>query len=374
MSSDHQQVLFVDDDPNIVEMLKRMLFQNEQAWSAHYATSVDEAITTLGAEAIDLVVTDIRMPNRDGFELIAALQEHDQWQRIPIVVVTGDGDTRLKRRALEAGAQDLLNKPIDREELFARIRNVLKIKRYEDHLAQEVQTLDEMVAERTRQLELAQREVILRLAKACELRDDATGNHVARVAYYSLVLARSMGLSQKQCDLIYLASPLHDIGKIGIPDSILLKPGPLTDAERARMCEHTTIGHDILVGKLRGLVDFNGPDGDASATMDHALLQMAASIALHHHERWDGKGYPQGLSGEAIPIEARIVSVADVYDALRSPRPYKGAIVVEETLQTLRDGSNSQFDGAVLEKFFEQLDEIRAYGDPFYAEEEARSS
>ena len=363
MDNGRQTVLFVDDDPNILEMLQRMLAQREENLEAHYCLSVEHALAVLDSVNVDAVVSDVRMPVRDGFELLSLLRASERTRQIPVVILTGDGDTKLKRKALDLGATDLLNKPVNREDLLARIRNVLRLKSYEDRLSNQVNILDKMVAERTRQLEAAQKEVVWRLAKACEFRDDETGNHVLRVACYSRLLAETLGQSEEFRNLIYMASPLHDIGKIGIRDSVLLKEGKLTEGERAEMKRHAGMGKEILHGNplALGAVAAMGMDPSLSHVefSEHPLLQMAASIAFGHHEKWNGEGYPNGSAGEEIPIEARIVAVADVYDALRSVRPYKPAFPEEKTLEIIQEESGRHFDPLVVEAFLKSMDSVR---------------
>ncbi len=299
------QVLFVDDDANILEMLQRMLRQQASPWEAHFCASADAALAVLEAIEIDTIVSDIKMPGKDGFEFLGELRESEQTRRIPVVILTGDCDTALKRKALDLGATDLLNKPIHREDLLARIRNALRLKSFEDRLEGRINLLDEQVRERTEQLEAAHREIVWCLAKACEYRDDETGNHVARVACYSRLLAEKLGCERDFLDLIFLTSPLHDIGKIGIPDSILLKKGKLTPEERKIIERHTFIGNEILSRSPKALLKC-GISGiehllSSSKSIQQPLLKMACSIAKSHHERWDGGGYPAGLSGNDIP-------------------------------------------------------------------------
>jgi response regulator RpfG family c-di-GMP phosphodiesterase len=363
MESATTQLLFVDDDPNVLEMLERMLHQHSDTWESHFCPSADEALAVLEAVEVDTVVTDVRMPGKDGFDLLMAIRASKRMERVPVIILTGDCDTRLKRRALDLGATDLLNKPINREDLLARIRSALRLKRYEDQIAGQVETLDQMVKARTQELEEAQQEVVWRLAKACEYRDDETGHHVVRVARYSHLLATGLGMDQDFIDLLFLTSPLHDIGKIGISDNILLKKGALTPEERKVIEKHTTMGQEILSGtpKTVGSRGMNEMSHLVLAceSSRHPMLKMASSIAKGHHEKWDGTGYPDHLSGDKIPVEARIVAVADVYDALRSERPYKPSFSEEKAVGIIQEESGRHFDPDVVAAFITNLKDVR---------------
>jgi response regulator RpfG family c-di-GMP phosphodiesterase len=295
------------------------------------------------------------MPLKNGLDLLGIMRERENTRNVPIIILTGNAETDLKRRALDLGATDLLNKPVGQEDLVARIRSVLRLKSYQDQLRDQNIILEQRVRERTADLELARRDIIWRLAKAGEFRDEETGNHVIRVAYCSKVLARAMDVSPDEVELIYLTSPLHDLGKIGIPDSVLLKNGTLTAEERGIMESHCEIGASILTAQPKGFADFLDsthflPQLERADNAD-ALRQMAATIILTHHEKWDGTGYPNELCGDDIPFSGQIVAVADVYDALRSSRPYKRAYSVEETLDQMGRGRGSHFSPRVFDAF-----------------------
>ncbi|GAB4238522.1 MAG: response regulator [Acidobacteriota bacterium] len=354
-------MLFVDDDEQILRVMKMLL--HDQPWNCHFCSSVDEALELVRQTPFDTVVADVRMPGKDGFELLRLLRSMPETERLPVVMMTGDHDEALKRRALDLGATDLLTKPIHREDLLARIRSTLRLKEYEDRLARQVEELDLRVRERTRELELSQREIILRLAKAAEFRDDATGNHVVRVALASRVLAEGMGLPPDQVELIALTSPLHDIGKLGVPDAILLKEGRLNPEERRLMESHCEMGAQILSHdpKMVGVLSRVGwsVSWPPLERLSNPLLETAASIAYGHHERWDGRGYPRGLRGEEIPIECRIVAVADVFDALTSWRPYKPPADDGRALELIRSAAGESFDPQVVTAFVEHFEEIR---------------
>ena len=247
------------------------------------------------------------MPNVDGLSLLKQLRSRiPEGEFVPTLILTADNSRTARQEALTAGAKDFLTKPLDVSETLLRIYNLLETRWLHIELKRHNETLEQKVQERTRDLERAQLEILQRLAMAAEYRDDCTGQHAQRVGQLSAVLGRAIGLPAGEVELLRLAAPLHDIGKIGIPDDILLKPSKLTNQEYAQIKRHTGIGRVILSGS-------NFP-----------ILQMAERIALYHHERWDGRGY-YGLAGEAIPVEARIVSVADVYDVITHERPYKEA-------------------------------------------------
>ncbi len=368
------RVLFVDDEPAVLDLFSRML--EGQPWEGHFCTTVEEALDYLRTQPVDTVISDIRMPDRDGFELLGEIRRNERTRNIPVIIITGDSDRALKRHALDLGATDLLNKPVGREDLLARIRSALRLKHYQDRLARQVEELDFRVRERTRQLEASHREIVWRLAKAAEYRDDQTGYHVVRVAVLSRLLAEGLGMDQEFQDLIFLTSPLHDIGKLGIPDSILLKEGKLSAVERRLMEQHCAMGAEILsqepsaiaVSSLRGgeIVLYRG------ARTANPLLEMAASIALGHHERWDGTGYPRRLAGEEIPLECRIVSVADVFDALTSWRPYKPPLPDREAVELVVRGSGTHFDPTIVETFVRNREQILELWRQFEEEEEHR--
>ena len=362
MNERNKKLLFVDDEPNILHMLERLLHQCTEGWEGEFCQSADEALRAMARTEFDTVVSDIRMPGKDGLALLRAMQEGSRTRRIPVIILTGESDRALKSRALDMGATDLLNKPVNRDDLLARIRNALRLKEYEDQLANRVEILDGLVRARTQQLERSHREVVWRLAKACEFRDDQTGNHIARVAGCARILAQGLEMEDNTADLLLQASSLHDIGKIGIPDAILLKPGPLTAEERAVMERHPVIGEEILSSAPKAIRLLGRPAGAPATSPEDGgtspLLQMACRVARSHHEKWDGSGYPDGLEGADIPIEARIVALTDVYDALRSSRPYKTAMPDAQAKAILREGAGLHFDPELVGVFFQHAAKI----------------
>lgn len=327
------RILIVDDEPTNIQVLTRIL---TGAGYVGIASTTDprQASALFQSHCPDLVVLDLHMPALDGFGVLNALRPLIPAETyLPIVMITGDDRTEVRLHALSAGVRDFLLKPFDIVEVLLRIRNQLETRLLHQALREQNQNLERMVLARTHALEESQVEVLERLASAAEFRDDDTGRHTQRVAALAESLARALGLEERDCRLIRRAAPLHDVGKVGIPDQVLLKPGRLTEEEFSLMRTHTIIGAKILGG---GQSD---------------LIQLAERIALSHHERWDGAGYPQGLAGPAIPQEARIVAVADFYDALSHERPYRGAWPVEKIRSEMADLRGRHFDPAMVDTF-----------------------
>jgi response regulator RpfG family c-di-GMP phosphodiesterase len=327
------RILIVDDQPANVALLERLLDQGGYTDIASTTDSRD--VTRLYQEfEPDLILLDLNMPHLDGFGVMQELAPLiPPGYYMPILVLTADITPDAKRRALSAGAKDFLTKPLDHIEVLLRIRNLLETRLLHLRMASQNQVLDERVRQRTRELESARIEILERLAIAAEYRDDDTGKHTARVGIVSARIAAAMDQSTSTVELVRRAAPLHDVGKIGVPDAILLKPGKLTADEWQVMKDHTRIGAGIL--------------GESIAP----VLKMAEQIAGSHHERWDGSGYPQGLIGTAIPMSSRIVAVADVLDALTHARPYKRAWPLNEALTEIQSQSGKQFDPEVVDAF-----------------------
>jgi putative two-component system response regulator len=349
------RILIVDDEPMILEGILRSLHGMRHQWDICVAMNVDQALEMLASSKADVVISDISMPGRNGFELLAAIRDSADTKDLPVLMLTGMHEKGLKSQALDLGASDLLHKPFEKEDLVARIYSMLRLKEYQDQIRAQNEMLDQKVRERTAELERTRLELIWRLAKAAEHRDTDTGNHVVRVGFYSKALAVSLGMEKGFGEMIFLTGPLHDIGKIGIPDKVLLKRGPLTPEEWKVMKQHCKIGADILredIGSEEGVFrsrekSLNGGRGQNG----DPFIRMAANIALSHHERWDGRGYPSGCAKQDIPIESRIVSIADVFDSLFSARPYKPAYSEDRVLKIMREGKGSQFDPEVFEHF-----------------------
>jgi putative two-component system response regulator len=340
LTLDAARFLVVDDEPGNVLLLKRLLELNGYV---HIVTEIDPRAVAGHCESFqpDIILLDLMMPNLDGFGVLAAIQPYLQSQTyLPVLVLTADSSPGAKRRALAEGARDFLIKPFDHEEVMLRVRNLLETRFLYQRLGQQNATLESRVRERTselersrREVEESQQEVLQRLAQAAEFRDDDTGQHTQRVGEMAAELARAAGLDPQHVSLIRRASPLHDVGKIGISDTILLKPGKLTEDEFETMKMHTLIGGTMLA------------DGHSS------LVHLAHNIALSHHERWNGTGYPRGLGEDEIPIEGRILSIVDVYDALTNERPYKKAWPRERAAEEIMKGAGTQFDPQLAAQF-----------------------
>lgn len=325
------RILVVDDDGDVIRslvfLLRRCGFPDVRG-----TTDPADLPVLLAQYEPDLVLLDMHMPGMDGLEVLEAIRPFlREGSFLPVVALTGDGDPELRRQALAGGAADFIQKPVEAWEMETRVRNLLRIRAMTRRAAGQAQELESRVAARTAELEEARTEVLIRLARAAEYRDDETGHHAERVGALAGALAEGLGMDSADRDVLERAAPLHDVGKIGIPDHILRKPGPLSRQEMELMRTHTTIGAEILEGsRVR-------------------LLRAAREIALHHHERWDGTGYPHGLRGEAIPLPARIVAVADVFDSLSHDRPYRKALSSESTLAHLTDCRGSLYDPQIID-------------------------
>ena len=354
------RIAIIDDEPINIKVVRRHLaldgFQN-------FATTSDptEAIGLIESTQPDVVLLDIMMPHVSGLDILRQLRADDRYIDLPVIILTAatDRDTRLA--ALEAGATEFLGKPVDAVELKTRLTNVLRIKAHQDQIKRHACELELEVAIRTTQLMQAHLEVVECLAKAGEYRDTETGNHVLRVGIIAEIIARQMGLDSVLVERIRLAAPLHDIGKLGIPDDILHKPGKLDEAEMSIMRRHAEFGRQMCTTPPEETTTFVSHALAGAEIVSRAsspILHLAGCIAYTHHEKWDGTGYPEGLSGESIPIEGRITAVADVFDALCSKRPYKAAMPIEEALSILREKRGTHFDPAVVDAFFACLDQI----------------
>ncbi|WPK11752.1 response regulator [Lysinibacillus louembei] len=330
------KILIVDDQEYNVSLLERIL--RRAGFEYLYSTMDPFQAQPLFEEVKpDIVLTDLHMPGMDGIQILQYIRSKDAI--LPVLMLTADLTPEAKKQAFQEGISDFLTKPIDRIELVLRITNLLQTRVLYGQLREQNQWLEEKVQQRTEELQQAKLEILNLLAKASEYRDDETGEHTQRVGHLSGLIAERLNLPKAEVELIRLAAPLHDIGKIGIPDQILLKPGRFEADEFERMKTHTTIGADILANSV------------------FTTLKMARKIAIAHHEKWDGTGYPNGISGEDIPIEARIVALADFYDALTHERPYKRAWTPEETLAEIKAQRGKHFDPAVVDVFIELFNE-----------------
>lgn len=331
------RILIIDDHQANIEALKRIL-RSAGFVSVNSTTDPMAGVALVQSWTPDLVLLDLHMPRLDGFGVLESIRPQlGGGSYLPVLMLTADSSDETKRRALASGVRDFLTKPFDATEVVLRIDNLLETRSLYTTIRKQNELLEHRVAERTRELEEAQVEILQRLAAAAEFRDDETGEHTHRVGHLAAVLAAGVGLSATEVDLIGRAAPLHDVGKIGIPDSILLKPGRLTHEERRIMQTHATIGAAMLAG------------GHSS------LVQTAERIARSHHERWDGKGYPDGFAGDRIPVEARIVAVADFLDALSHKRPYRPAWSVEKTIAKIIAERAGHFDPVVVDSLLAML-------------------
>lgn len=363
VENDHKsaRIAIVDDESINIKVVRKHL---QGAGYTDFVSTTDSttAISLIAEQSPDVILLDVMMPQVDGIQILQTIRATQRTRHLPVLILTASTDAATKLRCLEAGATDFLAKPVDPNDLIPRLRNALLVKAHHDHLAHYAQELERQVQIRTAELEASTLQVIYCLARAGELRDDTTGQHVLRVGRYSGVLAREVGCSESDARLIGLAAQLHDVGKIGVPDAILNKPGKLTTEEFSLMQRHCMTGARIA----RPLSD---EEWRAVRTQDEfalespslgsqPLLVLVQTIITTHHERWDGRGYPAGLAGQAIPLAGRIVSVADVFDALTNKRPYKEAMEVDAALKIIAEGSGTQFDPKVVEALFRSLDQI----------------
>ncbi|WP_309120563.1 HD domain-containing phosphohydrolase [Paenibacillus sp.] len=332
-------LFIIDDQEHNVSLLERIL---GRAGFRNFHSSMDPLRIPAMMDAVepDLVLLDMHMPGMDGLQAMKLIRDRvgpDTY--LPIMMLTADVTSEVKQQGLLAGVNDFLTKPFDRTEVVLRINNLLKTRQLHIQLQQHKNTLEQRVRERTQELQKSKLEILQLLGRAAEYRDDITGRHTVRVGELAGLIAGRMGMSEEDVETIRMAAPLHDIGKIGIPDEILLKPGRYEPHEFERMKVHTSIGANIM--------------SDSS----FALLKLAAAIARSHHEKWDGTGYPDGLRGEEIPLAARIVALADYYDALTHERPYKRAWTPEETVAEIKRQRGQHFDPKVVNAFLQLYEE-----------------
>jgi putative two-component system response regulator len=346
------RILIVDDEETNLKLLDKML-TNAGFNKLVLVGDSRNVINTYNEQRPDLILLDINMPHIDGYDVMQQLQELKDPLLPPIIILTAQHGKDYLLRSLNAGARDFISKPFDRNELLMRVRNLLDAHLAHCMVYDQKAALEDMVQKRTDELEQTRLQVVRRLGMAAEFRDEETGNHILRMSHISALIARTIGWSDAECELILLASPMHDIGKIGIPDNILLKPGKFEPDEWEVMKTHTTIGGKLL----------EGDDSD--------LMRMAREIALSHHEKWDGSGYPEGISGEDIPLSGRISALADVYDALTSQRPYKKAWAVDDAVKLIKESSGKHFDPALVDVFLDKLPEIQAICRRFREPDEA---
>jgi len=342
-------VLIIDDHQTNVTLLALLSRKIEGVTPVEFTDPL-AALAWCETNEPDLVLVDYMMPELDGLAFIQRFRALRGKSSTPVVMITADTESEIRYRALESGANDFLTKPVDKVELTARVRNMLALRKSQLQLANRAAWLADEVRKATAEIQAREREVIYRLSRAAEYRDPETGAHILRMAHYARHIAANLGLPSAELDLLLDAAPMHDVGKMGTPDHILLKPGRLEPDEMVTMRQHAEIGAMIL-------------EGSASP-----LLQTAAMIAITHHEKFDGSGYPKGLKGEDIPLFGRIVAVADVFDALTSARPYKPAWELERATDYLRENAGSHFDPRCVEAFFERWDDVLAIRDRYQDE------
>ena len=340
------QVLIVDDTEINLILFGALVRKIDNCESKTFLSST-EGLAWAQANDPDLIIVDYMMPDLDGIEFIRLLRQVPGKEGVPILMITANDQKQVRYRALEVGATDFLTKPVDKVEFLARANNMLVLSDARKKLSDRATWLAEAVQKATNEIVQRERETVIRLSKAAEYRDPETGAHILRMAHYSELIAKSMGLSVDDQVLLLEAAPMHDIGKVGIADGILLKPGRLTPEEMEIMKQHAMIGYDILKGS------------------SSKVLQAGADIARAHHEKFDGTGYPNGLKGLEIPIFSRIVAVADVFDALTSERPYKKAWPLEQAVEHIKANVGTHFDPACVDAFFNQWNAVLEIRDRF---------
>lgn len=332
-------ILIIDDEPANIKVLEKTL--NREGFSNITSTTDPrDGVAFYQANPFDLVLLDLNMPHMNGFEVLDKIRELSADEYPPVLILTAQSDRDSRLRALDGGARDFITKPFDRVELLTRIRNMLEVRLLHKTIKNQNVILEQKVLERTKELHETRLEIVRRLGRAAEYRDNETGLHIIRMSKYSQLIGLKHGMNELEADNLLNASPMHDIGKLGIPDAVLLKPGKLNEGEWEIMKQHPTIGAEIL------------------SNHTSELMEIAQSIALNHHEKWDGTGYPRGLAGCEIPLSARIVAIADVFDALTSERPYKNAWPVEEATQYIMDNRGKHFDPELVDHFAVALSDI----------------
>lgn len=332
-------VLIIDDSDINLTLIKALVLKLGECQPVLFENPL-LALEWCREHVPDLVIVDYMMPDMDGLRFITAFRALHGRNEIPILMITASDQKDVRYEALLGGANDFLMKPIDRVEFSARARNMLSLRQGQKFLADRAQHLAELVEARTSEIRDRERELIFRISRAAEFRDPETGAHIQRMAHYSQIIARGLDLDDAACKLILEAAPMHDVGKIGIPDYILLKPGKLTVEEFEVMKGHARLGHELL------------KDSHSE------IMRAGAEIAISHHEKYDGSGYPHGLKGQGIPLFGRIVAVADVFDALTSERPYKKAWPLEEAVRFLEEGRGRHFDPLCVEALLAGWNEV----------------
>lgn len=333
------RVVVIDDDPTNTSLMAGVIGRIKGCAPVCF-TRPDQALAWLAREQPDLVLLDQMMPGMDGMEVLRRIRDDARLRDVPVVMITGSCLNETRMAALERGATDFLNKPVRPAEFRARVRNLLALRKSQRLLRDRAALLAHEVQAATREIRARELELLMRLCRASEFRDPETGAHLERMARYAQLIAEALDLGHERAEEIYRAAPMHDVGKLGVPDAILLKAGVLGVEEKVVMRQHTLIGYDILK-------DSSSP-----------LIQLGAEIAVSHHERWDGGGYPHGLKGEEIPLSGRIIAVADVFDALTSARCYKIPWTLENARAYLENNKGGHFDPRCVDAFFACWDRV----------------
>ena len=348
------KVMIVDDEPVNVKVVQKHL---KLAGYQHFVTSTDPrpVMELISQKMPDVILIDIMMPFVSGLQILGMLREDEHLAHIPTIVLTASDNEQTKMEALELGAADFLSKPVNTAELIVRVRNALIVKAHHDHLKDYAKELETQVRRRTAELAASRLELIHCLARTAEFRDNETGRHVVRVGRYAAIIARQLGMDEESIELIGHAAPLHDMGKVGIPDYVLLKPGKLGPDEFELMRKHSMYGQrtfePMSEDEFRLFKTHTFMGEMIMDVQSSPIITMAAKIAMTHHEKWDGTGYPTGLKGEDIPLAGRITAVADVFDALGSKRPYKPAFELDRCFKIMKEGRGTHFDPKVLDAF-----------------------
>ncbi len=352
------RIMLVDDEPVVLRMLRRYL-QNFGCENVVICSDSTKALDLIRKMKPDILMLDLLMPNMSGLDVLQSIRKDDVLKMLPVLVMTASTDPETKILALLGGATDYVQKPLEMTDVLPRVRNALVVKKQQDEVKEHVQCLRQQAEDLENQVEMRTAELIDAwdeafecLATAAEYRDDDTGQHVRRVGRYVALIAKQLELPASDIKVLEPAAQLHDVGKIGVPDTILLKPGKLTDEEFDLVRKHCEFGTNILLHRQK-----HAPEGEEVTASP--VMQMAAVIAESHHEWWDGSGYPHGLKGDQIPLPGRLTAVADVYDALSSKRPYKDAMPHEKCVEIIRSERGTHFDPAVLDAFMVCAEEIR---------------
>ena len=353
------KIMIVDDEPLVIRVVRRFLQSTGYTQFIEITDSM-RAMEAIQVQRPDVILLDINMPVVTGLDILRARQNITDCVFTPVIILSADSDANTKHEALKLGATEFLKKPVDPHDLILRVQNALIVKAHQNHLANYAEMLEREVENRTQELVKSREQIIHCLARAAEYRDNETGQHVVRVGKYAAIIADELGFGGQYCHRIELAAQLHDVGKIGVPDAIMMKPGRLTEDEMQVMSTHCDLGLAIIGGLADCEQETNRFQAPASSELDESvpLMKMASIIAATHHEKWDGTGYPAGLKGEEIPIEGRIATVADVFDALSTKRPYKEGFPLKKCLEIMNSEKGTRFEPRIFAAFLRRFQEI----------------